>query len=140
MTVSEMQPKVLLRNVGVPDSHEIETYLQGGGYQALARVLEEGQPARVVEEVLNSGLRGRGGAGFPTGRKWMFLPRGAYPRYLVCNADEGEPGTFKDRILMEHDPHGLVEGINNSIKAIKRRAYGFLNFELFRLRVLVECR
>jgi NADH-quinone oxidoreductase subunit F len=111
MIVSETQPKVLLRNVGVPDSHEIETYIQGGGYQALARVLEEGQPAKVVEEVLNSGLRGRGGAGFPTGRKWMFLPRGVFPRYLVCNADEGEPGTFKDRILIEHDPHGLLEGI-----------------------------
>ncbi|MFN2165343.1 MAG: NADH-quinone oxidoreductase subunit NuoF, partial [Anaerolineae bacterium] len=60
---------------------------------------------------LDSGLRGRGGAGFPTGRKWMFLPKGSYPRYLVCNADEGEPGTFKDRLLMEHDPHGVVEGI-----------------------------
>jgi NADH-quinone oxidoreductase subunit F len=111
MTQTEAQPKVLLRNVGVPDSHEIETYLQRGGYQALARVLEQEEPARVVEEVLNSGLRGRGGAGFPTGRKWMFLPRGVYPRYLVCNADEGEPGTFKDRTLIEHDPHGLLEGI-----------------------------
>jgi len=109
--VSEAQPKVLLRNVGVPDSHEIETYVQRDGYQALVRVLEENQPARVVEEVLNSGLRGRGGAGFPTGRKWMFLPKDTYPRYLVCNADEGEPGTFKDRILIEHDPHGLLEGI-----------------------------
>ncbi|MEJ2208176.1 MAG: NADH-quinone oxidoreductase subunit NuoF [Anaerolineae bacterium] len=109
--MAEARPRVLLRNVGVPDSHEIETYLAQGGYQALARVLEENQPARIVEEVLNSGLRGRGGAGFPTGRKWMFLPKGAFPRYLVCNADEGEPGTFKDRILIEHDPHGLVEGI-----------------------------
>jgi NADH-quinone oxidoreductase subunit F len=95
----------------VPDSYEIETYLRQGGYGALARVLEENQPASIVEEVLNSGLRGRGGAGFPTGRKWMFLPKGAFPRYLVCNADEGEPGTFKDRVLIEHDPHGLVEGI-----------------------------
>jgi NADH-quinone oxidoreductase subunit F len=106
-----MQTNVLLHNVGVPDSHQIETYICQGGYGTLAKVLKERQPAEVVEIVLNSGLRGRGGAGFPTGRKWMFLPKGVYPRYLVCNADEGEPGTFKDRVLMEHDPHGLIEGI-----------------------------
>jgi len=106
-----MQTKVLTRNVGVPNSHEIETYLDRGGYQALDRVLKEHKPAEIVEIVLNSGLRGRGGAGFPAGRKWMFLPKGVYPRYLVCNADEGEPGTFKDRVLMEHDPHGVIEGI-----------------------------
>jgi NADH-quinone oxidoreductase subunit F len=106
-----MQTNVLLRNVGVTDSHEIETYVSRGGYEALTKVLEEGQPSKVKEVVLNAGLRGRGGAGFPTGRKWMFLPNGVYPRYLVCNADEGEPGTFKDRVLMEHDPHGVIEGI-----------------------------
>jgi NADH-quinone oxidoreductase subunit F len=106
-----MQTKVLLHNVGVPDAHEIETYIGRGGYGALEKALRELQPAEVVEIVLNSGLRGRGGAGFPTGRKWMFLPKGVYPRYLVCNADEGEPGTFKDRVLMEHDPHGVIEGI-----------------------------
>jgi NADH-quinone oxidoreductase subunit F len=106
-----MQPKVLLRNVGVPNSHEIDTYTGRGGYQALAAALREHQPADVVRIVLDSGLRGRGGAGFPAGRKWMFLPKGVYPRYLVCNADEGEPGTFKDRVLMEHDPHGVLEGI-----------------------------
>jgi NADH-quinone oxidoreductase subunit F len=106
-----MQTKVLLRNVGVPNAHEIETYVQRGGYQALAKALKGHQPAELIEIVLNSGLRGRGGAGFPAGRKWMFLPKGQYPRYLVCNADEGEPGTFKDRLLMEHDPHGVIEGI-----------------------------
>jgi NADH-quinone oxidoreductase subunit F len=106
-----MQTKVLLHNVGNPDSHEIETYIGQGGYGTLERALRELQPSGVVEIVLNSGLRGRGGAGFPTGRKWMFLPKGVYPRYLVCNADEGEPGTFKDRVLMEHDPHGVIEGI-----------------------------
>ena len=106
-----MQSNVLLRNAGVAGAHEIDVYLQGGGYQALERTLRQHQPAEIVEIVLQSGLRGRGGAGFPTGRKWMFLPRGVYPRYLVCNADEGEPGTFKDRMLMEHDPHGLLEGI-----------------------------
>ncbi len=106
-----METKVLLRNVGVPDSHAIETYLARGGYRALVKALKGHQPAEIVEIVLNSGLRGRGGAGFPAGRKWMFLPKGVYPRYLVCNADEGEPGTFKDRLLMEHDPHGVIEGI-----------------------------
>ncbi|HSR34867.1 MAG TPA: NADH-quinone oxidoreductase subunit NuoF [Anaerolineae bacterium] len=106
-----MQSRVLLHNVGIPNSYEIETYVERGGYQALETALKERQPSEVVEVVLNSGLRGRGGAGFPAGRKWMFLPKGAYPRYLVCNADEGEPGTFKDRVLMEHDPHGVIEGV-----------------------------
>ena len=106
-----MQTKVLLRNVGILDSHEMESYLSQGGYRALEKALAEHQPSEVVEIVLNSGLRGRGGAGFPAGRKWMFLPKEVYPRYLVCNADEGEPGTFKDRVLMEHDPHGVIEGI-----------------------------
>jgi NADH-quinone oxidoreductase subunit F len=108
--MSNMQ-KVLLRNVGILNSHEIETYVSRGGYQALATALKEHSPSGIVEIVLNSGLRGRGGAGFPAGRKWTFLPKGVYPRYLVCNADEGEPGTFKDRLLMEHDPHGVIEGI-----------------------------
>jgi NADH-quinone oxidoreductase subunit F len=106
-----MQTKILTHNVGIANAHEIETYVERGGYRALELALRERQPADVVKIVLDSGLRGRGGAGFPTGRKWMFLPKGSYPRYLVCNADEGEPGTFKDRMLMEHDPHGVVEGI-----------------------------
>jgi NADH-quinone oxidoreductase subunit F len=106
-----MAEKVLLRNVGVPDSHEIKTYIERGGYQALAKALKEYKPEELVELVKASGLRGRGGAGFPAGVKWGFLPKGVYPRYLVCNADEGEPGTFKDRVLIEYDPHGLIEGI-----------------------------
>ncbi len=106
-----MAEPVLLRNVGVAAAHDIETYTQRGGYAALSRALQGMEPRAVIQVVLDSGLRGRGGAGFPTGRKWMFLPKGVYPRYLVCNADEGEPGTFKDRVLMEWDPHGVVEGI-----------------------------
>ncbi len=106
-----MHEKVLLRNVGVADSHQIKTYIERGGYQALPTALKEHQPEELVELVKASGLRGRGGAGFPAGVKWSFLPKGVYPRYLVCNADEGEPGTFKDRVLIEHDPHGLIEGI-----------------------------
>jgi NADH-quinone oxidoreductase subunit F len=106
-----MQTNVLLQNVGVPNAHELDTYVQRGGYEALRASLAEHQPQEITQIVLDSGLRGRGGAGFPAGRKWMFLPPGAQPRYLVCNADEGEPGTFKDRVLMEGDPHGVVEGI-----------------------------
>jgi NADH-quinone oxidoreductase subunit F len=106
-----MAEKILLRNVGVPNSHTIEVYLQRGGYQALTKALKEYTPQQLVELVKASGLRGRGGAGFPAGVKWSFLPADVFPRYLVCNADEGEPGTFKDRVLIEHDPHGLIEGI-----------------------------
>jgi NADH-quinone oxidoreductase subunit F len=106
-----MQTNVLLHNVGVPNSHEIETYIERGGYRALQKAVAQLQPQEVLQIVLDSGLRGRGGAGFPAGRKWSFLPKGVYPRYLVCNGDEGEPGTFKDRVLMENDPHGVIEGI-----------------------------
>jgi NADH-quinone oxidoreductase subunit F len=92
------------------DSWTLDAYEATGGYDALRKVLSEMSPAQVRDEVKASGLRGRGGAGFPTGTKWGFLPEGVYPRYLVVNADEGEPGTFKDRMLMERDPHQLVEG------------------------------
>src|SRR5262249_56204477 len=87
-------------------------YERHGGYQALRRVLAEVAPGDVIELVKTSGLQGRGGAGFPTGMKWSFMPKDASrPKYLVCNADESEPGSFKDRILMERGPHQLLEGI-----------------------------
>ena len=114
-----MQTRILLHNVGIPDSHDIDTYVERGGYRALKQALKEHQPQEITQIILDSGLRGRGGAGFPAGRKWMFLPEGVYPRYLVCNADEGEPGTFKDRVLMEHDPHGVIEGTIISSYACK---------------------
>ena len=106
-----MDEKVLLRNVGVPDSHEINVYIKRGGYQALPNALKEYKPEEVVELVKASDLRGQGGLGFPAGVKWGFLPKEICPRYLICNADEGEPGTFKDQVLIEHDPHGIIEGI-----------------------------
>ena len=93
------------------DAHTLAGYEASGGYTALRKALTDMTPAEVTAEVKASGLRGRGGAGFPTGTKWGFLPEGVYPRYLVVNGDEGEPGTFKDRMLMERDPHQLVEGI-----------------------------
>ena len=87
-------------------------YERMGGYQALRKVLGKIPPAEVTATVINPGLRGRGGAGFPTGVKWGFLPKDYQgPRYLCCNADESEPGTFKDRQLIERDPHQMIEGI-----------------------------
>ena len=103
--------KLLLRNIDVPDSHMLATYQSRGGYAAWRKVVQSMKPAQLIEEVKASGLRGRGGAGFPTGMKWSFVPRESpKPKYLVCNADESEPGTFKDRLLIEKDPHAVIEG------------------------------
>jgi NADH-quinone oxidoreductase subunit F len=106
--------RVLTRNVGKPEALTLRGYRQGGGYEGLAKALTM-EPDAVVGEVKKSGLRGRGGAGFFAGVKWGFIPKDRpgeppSPKYLVCNADESEPGTFKDRLLMEHDPHQLLEG------------------------------
>src|SRR5436853_3700415 len=103
--------KVLLSNIDRPEQVKLETYRASGGYRGLEKALAMDQTA-VIEEVKASGLRGRGGAGFPTGMKWSFVPRNTNkPTYLLCNADESEPGTFKDRILMERDPHTMIEGM-----------------------------
>jgi NADH-quinone oxidoreductase F subunit len=103
---------VLMDNVGVVDPMDIQTYLGRGGYQALKKAVTSMTPEEVVEEVKTSGLRGRGGAGFPTGLKWSFTrPLTVTPKYIICNADEGEPGTIKDRYLMEGDPHKILEGM-----------------------------
>jgi NADH-quinone oxidoreductase subunit F len=102
--------KVLTRNVGNVAARTVDGYKKAGGYAGLAAALKLA-PDEVIEEVKKSGLRGRGGAGFPAGLKWSFIPKGSDgPKYLVCNADESEPGTFKDRLLMEHDPQQLIEG------------------------------
>ena len=92
------------------NSHKIEIYENNNGYDALKKVLKEGNPENVINEIKDSNIRGRGGAGFPTGVKWGFLAEDE-DRYLVINGDESEPGTFKDRILLERDPHQLIEGI-----------------------------
>jgi NADH-quinone oxidoreductase F subunit len=103
---------VLMDNVGLIDPMEIQAYLDRGGYGALKKALTTMTPEAVVEEVKASGLRGRGGAGFPAGLKWSFTrPLTVTPKYIVCNADEGEPGTIKDRYLMEGDPHKVLEGM-----------------------------
>jgi NADH-quinone oxidoreductase subunit F len=100
------------------DSNTLARYLDTGGYETLTRALSEMSPEEVAAEVEASNLRGRGGASFPTGVKWGFLPADIRPRYLVINADESEPGTFKDRLLLERDPHQLVEGIALSAYAL----------------------
>jgi NADH-quinone oxidoreductase subunit F len=114
-----MMEKILFKYIDVPDQYKIETYIGNGGYQALPKALKEYSPHDLIEMVKKSGLRGRGGAGFPTGLKWGFVPKDSpKPKFLLCNADEGEPGTFKDRWLIEKDPHQLIEGAIISSYAI----------------------
>lgn len=103
---------ILLKHIDVPGIRTFDVYRSHGGYEAVEKGLRTMSPAEVIQEVNGSGLRGRGGAGFPTGLKWSFLDKKSdKPRYLVCNADESEPGTFKDRFLMEKVPHLLLEGL-----------------------------
>jgi len=117
--------RVLLKNIENPNSFDIDEYEKVGGYRSLQKALEL-QPKEIIEEVKRSGLRGRGGAGFPTGMKWAFAsadPKS--PKYLLCNADEGEPGTFKDRPILEKNPHLLIEGMAISGYAIGAE-YGYI--------------
>ncbi|MGR3295355.1 MAG: NADH-quinone oxidoreductase subunit NuoF [Candidatus Bathyanammoxibius sp.] len=103
--------RILTRNFGKKDSYTLGVYESGGGYTALKKAIGGMKPEEIMGEVDKSGLRGRGGAGFPTGKKWSFIPKDSpNPKYLTVNADEGEPGTFKDRPLMEQDPHAVIEG------------------------------
>ncbi len=103
--------KILTANIDKPNSTSIDVYLQGGGYKATEKALKM-KREDITQAVKDSELRGRGGAGFPTGGKWSFVPKNATkPIYLLCNADESEPGTFKDRLLIEKDPHLLIEGM-----------------------------
>jgi NADH-quinone oxidoreductase subunit F len=106
------QRKIVLRNSGLIDPLRIEEYIARGGYRALARVLGEFTPQGVVEEVQRSGLRGRGGGGFPTGRKWRICRDApGQPKYIICNGDEGDPGAYMDRTMLEGDPHSVIEGM-----------------------------
>ncbi len=114
-----MEEKVLTRHFGLENFYKIEVYLKQGGYQAVKKALLEMKPEDVLAEVKKANLRGRGGAGFPAGVKWGFVPQKVQkPRYLCVNADEGEPGTFKDRYIMAHIPHQLLEGIIISSYAV----------------------
>lgn len=109
---------ILFKHMVVPDINRLDVYVRNGGYSGLRKALTQMQPADVMKEVSDSGLSGRGGAAFPTGRKWSFIPRGVFPTYLVINGDESEPGAFKDRELMERNPHQLLEGVAISSYAV----------------------
>jgi NADH-quinone oxidoreductase subunit F len=128
--MAEFEP-VLLRRVGKPNSQSLESYRTDGGYRALAKALNEMSPAQVTDAVKASGLRGRGGAGFPTGVKWGFLPKDhPGPIYLCVNADESEPCTYNNRILMEEDPHEVLEGILLAAYATRAStAFIYLRYE-----------
>jgi NADH-quinone oxidoreductase subunit F len=134
-----MARKLLLEHINVPGINTLDVYRQKGGYRAVEKALKTLTPDEVVEEVKKSGLRGRGGAGFPTGMKWSFLakPEGV-ARYLVCNADESEPGTFKDRYLMTYIPHALIEGMIVSSYALgAKTSYIYVRGEMMpQIRIL----
>ena len=134
-----MSRKLLLNNIHVEGIHTYDVYRKTGGYAAVEKALKSMSPDDVVEEVKKSGLRGRGGAGFPTGMKWSFIakPEGV-PRHLLCNADESEPGTFKDRYLMEKIPHLLIEGMILSSFALGcEQSYIYIRGEyMYVLRIL----
>jgi len=135
-----MGRKLLLANDHIPGIQSYEVYRANGGYRSVEKALKSMSPEDVVEEVKKSGLRGRGGAGFPTGMKWSFLakPEGV-PRYLVCNADESEPGTFKDRYLMEQIPHILIEGMITSSFALgANTSYIYIRGEYFYVARILE--
>ncbi len=133
--------KIITCNMGDEGQREIDTALERGAYESLKKVLGGWTPSQVIDEIKKSGLRGRGGAGFPTGLKWSFVPvNSARPKYLCCNADEGEPGTFKDRYIMERDPHLLVEGMAIACFAIGiRYSYIYIRGEFVKqARILDE--
>lgn len=135
-----MGKKLLIHNVNISGIETLAVYRQHGGYASVEKALKSMAPADVVEEVKKSGLRGRGGAGFPTGMKWSFLakPEGV-DRYLVCNADESEPGTFKDRYLMEKIPHALIEGMITSSFALgAKTSYIYIRGEYFYVARILE--
>lgn len=124
-------PKILLEGIDRSETRTLEGYKKIGGYQALEKALRSMTPQQVLEEVKTSGLRGRGGAGFPTGMKWEFVAKAkGSPKYVAVNADEGEPGTFKDRVLMDHKPHMIIEGTILAAYAVgAREIYYYLRWE-----------
>lgn len=125
--------QVCLRTKHLSEPHSLETYLSIGGYESLRRVLAEKTPEKIIEVLKQSSLRGRGGAGFPTGLKWSFIARNTPgQKYMVCNSDESEPGTFKDRDIMLFNPHQLLEGIAIGCYAIgATKGYNLLRGEFF---------
>ena len=123
--------KVVTRNFDLENSHRLETYVKHHGYESARKALTQMTPAAVIEEVKKANLRGLGGAGFPTGMKWSFIPQAnPKPKYLVVNGDEGEPGTFKDKYIFEKDPHAFIEGVIITCYAIgSHKAYVYIRGE-----------
>jgi NADH-quinone oxidoreductase subunit F len=123
---------ILTKSIDLPESWTLTSSRAQGGYEAAINAIKQYQPDELIELVKKSGLRGRGGAGFPTGMKWSFVPKNApKPTYLVCNADESEPGTFKDRLLIERTPHQIIEGMIIASHALRvRTAFIYIRGEM----------
>lgn len=127
-------PHLLLRHRDIPQIDQLVIYRQAGGFQALEKAITQMKPDEVTEVVKASGLRGRGGAGFPTGVKWSFIDKKSWPHYVTVNADESEPGTFKDREIMEHNPYQFLEGVALCAYAVgAHAAYIYLRGEFFQI-------
>ncbi len=134
-----MAEHILLRHRDIADIHKLNIYQKDGGYSAFKKVLTQMEPAQVLEEVKSSGLRGRGGAGFPTGIKWSFLPGNILPHYVVANADESEPGTFKDREILESNPFLFLEGLAIASYAVRANtAYVYLRGEFWQVAAFLD--
>jgi NADH-quinone oxidoreductase subunit F len=136
-----MSEYVLLRHRQIPDLKELPVYLMNGGFEAFRKIVTAGSPEQVLADVKTSGLRGRGGAGFPTGVKWSFLPNNIFPHYVVANADESEPGTFKDREILENNPFQFLEGLAIASYAVQAHtSYVYLRGEFWGIaRQLDRC-
>jgi NADH-quinone oxidoreductase subunit F len=130
---------LLLRHRDVLDIKKLDVYIRNGGFEAFKKAVTAMQPGQVMDEVKASGLRGRGGAGFPTGVKWSFIPKGVFPTYVVANADESEPGTFKDREIMEGNPYQFLEGVAIACYAIQSNTgYVYLRGEFQQLALQLD--
>src|SRR3981081_2166718 len=130
---------ILTKPVREPNAFTLDFYMQHDGYGALRKALAR-QPAEIIDMVRAAGLRGRGGAGFPTGMKWQFVDKQSpNPKYIACNADESEPGTFKDHLLMERNPHLMLEGCAIACYAIGAKvAYIYIRGEFFHVQAVLE--
>ncbi len=132
-------PYVLLRHRDIPDINKIDVYKQNGGFAAFEKAVKSMEPGEVTDVVKNSGLRGRGGAGFPTGMKWSFMDKNSWPHYVVANADESEPGTFKDREIMENNPFQFLEGVAICSYAVgAHAAYIYLRGEFWQVAAWLD--
>ncbi len=134
-----MSEHILLRHRDIPDLDQLKVYTKNGGFEAWKKVVTSMEPAELIQLAKDSGLRGRGGAGFPTGMKWSFVPDNLWPHYVVANADESEPGTFKDREIMESNPFQFLEGLMIASFAVQAKAsYAYLRGEFWQIGQKLE--